>query len=79
MGVAGEGRGGGTYCIFLCLFNTGKANATLAEVIEAQLAVDTAMKEAKIALDLAKAIQIQASNNTDHVTGLIQVRFGASG
>ena len=41
--------------------------------MEAQIAVQTAMNEAKIALDLAKAIQVQASNNSDHVTGLIEV------
>jgi hypothetical protein len=57
------------------VFKTGEANATLAEVIEASLTVDTAMNEARIALDLAKAIQVQASNNTDHVTQLIQVRL----
>ena len=55
------------------LFNTGDANATLAEVIEARIAVDTAVNEAKIALELAKAIQVQASNNTDHISGLIEV------
>ncbi|XP_028398055.1 laminin subunit beta-1-like [Dendronephthya gigantea] len=47
------------------------ANATLAEVVQARITVDNAMKEAKIALELAKAIQIQASNDTDHITVLI--------
>ena len=56
---------------YLC---SGDANATLAEVIEARRAVDIAVNEANTALELANAIQVQASNDTDHVSGLITVR-----
>lgn len=62
----------------LILLCPGDANATLAEVIQARTTVDDAMKEARIALQLAKTIQIRASNDTDHVIVLIEVRFEAT-
>lgn len=50
----------------------GKANATLGEVIEAEIAVNQSKKEAQIALELAKAVHIKSLNATANLSGLIE-------